>query len=148
MLFFLTLTLPALAGEPTKAQRKELNSLLDNGNITAAELEAFLGQNRPVSGDEIRATATTAVTDTFTVEVRCNLSEVIKVGKYDWVHDNIIRKNFPMPDGCTEGRTEVSLFHFGHSVSSEEVITEMDREGYCPATLPELLALGAAASVA
>ena len=38
---------------------------------------------------------------------------------------------------------EVTLFHFGREIKSEAAISEMDKDGYRPATIKELLALGA-----
>lgn len=35
------------------------------------------------------------------------------------------------------------LFHFDRNISSEDVIKEMNKDGCCPATLMELLALSA-----
>ena len=138
MLFFLTLTFPAMAEEqPTKAQLSELHELIKSGHVTRAELETFLGQNR-LGIDSV----TTAVTNTFRVEVICDLAVAIKVGKYGQVNSDVTR-NSPVPDECTDGRMEVALFHFDHPVSSEYVIREMYRKGYRFATLLELLALGA-----
>ncbi len=78
----------------------------------------------------------------ITVDYTQTLQEMIEKGKYDWVNSNIIQKNFPIRG---EGKEEVriKLFHFDCVISSRDAIAEMDRQGFRPATLPELLALGA-----
>lgn len=71
-----------------------------------------------------------------------SLAEAIEAGKYDWKNDNITVKNFP-PSANDIGEKDVVLFHFNRDISSDDVIAEMDKAGYRPATLRELLALGA-----
>jgi hypothetical protein len=64
------------------------------------------------------------------------LEKLIKKHKFGWVNDNITEANFP--DDGRRGK-DYKLFHFKKSISSERVIEEMEKEGYQPATIYELL---------
>lgn len=70
-----------------------------------------------------------------------SLSERIKRGKYDWVNSDINEKNFPETVSA-DYESEYKLFHFNRSISSEDAIKEMEKEGYRPGNISELLALG------
>ena len=86
-----------------------------------------------------------AIQSTFKVVVDYgkNLAEMISAGKYDWVNDDITKEHFPVK-GSGQREVEVVLFHFGRAISSEDVIAEMDKVGYRPARIEELLGLGVA----
>ncbi len=77
------------------------------------------------------------------VDYAKTLKEMIEEGKYDRADSYIVHENFPLQG---KGRQEVEIqpFHFGCAVKSKEVLEEMEKQGFRPATLPELLALGAA----
>ena len=92
--FFFTLTLPAFAEEPTVGQLNELDRLVAVCKANTKTAEACLKVLRMV------AVAATAVTDTFTVEVRCNLSEAVEAGKYNCVNKHITPKSFPVAGCC------------------------------------------------
>ncbi len=79
-------------------------------------------------------TMTVLVDETKTVD------ELVKVGKFDWLNNNITSANFPNPAGGTTGNQELALFHFGKAMSSDAASAEMDKEGYEPATIWDLLA--------
>ncbi len=70
------------------------------------------------------------------------LDQMIKTGEYDWVNSTITQKNFPIEG---EGQVELipELLHLGRDASTDEVLAGIDKQGYRPATLPELLAFGA-----
>lgn len=72
------------------------------------------------------------------------LVEMISDCGFDWVNSDITEKNFPIriKGSIQYGRQEVEmkLFHFNRNISSDNAIQEMDKEGYRPAELPELLA--------
>ena len=72
------------------------------------------------------------------------LEQSITDGKYDFVGDKINNKNFPIPEKLIGKEIEVSakLFHFDNRISSEDIIFEMDKAGYRPANLMELLVIG------
>lgn len=67
------------------------------------------------------------------------LADLIKDCKFDWVNDNITEKHFLIIKH-SNGEVEMKLFHFNRTISSDQAIQEMDKEGYRPAELPELLA--------
>src|SRR5680860_339245 len=65
-------------------------------------------------------------------------------GNYDWKNNNITTKNFPIFSENIGKNVDVlaRIFRFNHDIRLEEVVYEMDKAGYRPATLTELLALG------
>lgn len=80
----------------------------------------------------------------LTVDYNQTVEQMIAAGKYDWKNSDITEKHFPLPAELSGQKTAVSskLFHFNRDISSEDAIAEMDKAGYRPATLSELLALG------
>jgi len=70
------------------------------------------------------------------------LEQLIADGKYDWKNSDIKEKNFPIKDK-TKRMATIELFHFGFDISSDSAIKAMEKEGFRPATIEELLALGA-----
>lgn len=70
------------------------------------------------------------------------LQRLIAVGKYDWVNPDITDKNFLVPENFVLG-TDPKIFHFKRDITSEDVIKEMDKEGYCPAMIWDLIDYGA-----
>ena len=78
----------------------------------------------------------------ITVNYGQNLDQMIEAGQYDSVNYDITATNFPLKE---KGTVEVSikLVHFNRSIRSEEAISELNKMGLRPATLPELLAFGA-----
>lgn len=55
--------------------------------------------------------------------------------QFNWVNSEI-EKSFPLTDVRGD---EYKLFHFDQYISSEDAVTEIEKEGYSPATLSELL---------
>jgi hypothetical protein len=90
----------------------------------------------------IAAKSFVAATFKVTVDYGQSLADMIKAGKYDWVNDNITKENFPV-NGQDKQEVEVLLFHFNRVISSDDAIAEMNKAGYRPARIEELLALGA-----
>lgn len=68
------------------------------------------------------------------------LEVVIRRGKYDYVDHNITAGNFPS-DKSGQKRFTIYLVNFDRSISSKNVLVELDRQELCPITLRELLAL-------
>ncbi len=68
------------------------------------------------------------------MKTKTSLKLAIKQSKFDWV-DSDIEKHFSAEDI----RGDMKIFHFGKSLSSEEAIREMAKEGYLPANISELL---------
>jgi len=71
-----------------------------------------------------------------------SLAEMIKAGNYDWVNNDITQEHFPVSGQGKQQDIEVALFHFNKVMKSDQVIARMRKEGYRPATIAELLALG------
>lgn len=76
------------------------------------------------------------------VDYGMSVEELIKLGLYDWANSDITSKHFPTQ---RTGKQEVviELIHFNRSIGSEEALRELDKMGYRPAELHELLAFGA-----
>ncbi len=72
------------------------------------------------------------------------IEQFITDGNCDWKSAAITSKTFPISPEMTGKNVEVSakIFHFNRDISSEDVISEMDKAGYRPAVLMELLVLG------
>lgn len=77
----------------------------------------------------------------ITVDYSLSLEQMIAAGKYDWSNSDITAKRFPLK-GSGKSELEPKLFYFGQDMSSEKVIAEMDKEGFRPCTIEELLAIG------
>lgn len=73
-----------------------------------------------------------------------SLKELMLRGHYDWINSGINEKNFVLPANLINQKLRVScrLFNFNRLLNSEEAIYEMNKNGYRPATIFELLALG------
>lgn len=83
--------------------------------------------------------------DTYpiTVDYGRSVEDGVKTGRYDWSCSDITTRNFPTPANL-KGTVEVTveLIPFNRTISSDNVLRELDRRGYRPAELQELLAFG------
>jgi hypothetical protein len=70
-----------------------------------------------------------------------SLSDCIALGKYDWVNDHINEKNFPTKTK-RDYEVEYRIFHLNKYISSESAIAEMEKEGFKPGNILELLKFG------
>ena len=70
-----------------------------------------------------------------------SVEEMVKAGRYDYVNDYITGENFPVESGLAQ--VEAIMVHPNRFMSSEDVISLLDRKGLRPATMVELLAFGA-----
>lgn len=106
-------------------------------NIEAAQVVDMINNQKNERVVDILAEIILIVDYTKTIE------QVI-AGNYDWKNNDITTKNFPISTEMIGKKVEVStkLFDFNKDISSEDVISEMDKDGYRPATLMELLVLG------
>lgn len=75
------------------------------------------------------------------VDYNQSLADMIKAGKYDLVDSYINAKRFPLK-GKGKHELNATLFHFNRYIKSDDAIAEMDRQGYRPGRIEELLALG------
>ncbi len=81
---------------------------------------------------------------TLSVDYSRTLEQMIAAGNYDSKSSNINSHNFPLPIELTGKSIALSakIFNFGKNISNNEVVAAMDKAGYRPAALAELLALG------
>lgn len=64
-----------------------------------------------------------------------SLKNLIKDCKFDFVNEDITEKNFPKQNI----RGKVELLHFDKEIESDEAIERMNKQGYEPANIYELL---------
>lgn len=83
------------------------------------------------------------ITHTFMVMVdeTQTVEEAVKAGKFNWSDDDIVSANFSKPANGQKSEKEIVLFHFDKGMSSEAVIAAMDKAGYRPATILDILGL-------
>jgi len=77
----------------------------------------------------------------LSVNYRRSVEDAVKAGRYDWTKSDITSRNFPTKRKGT-AEVAVELVHFNRSISTDEALSELDRMGYRPAELHELLAFG------
>ncbi len=79
--------------------------------------------------------------EVLSVDYALKLIDAITAAAFDWKYDDIVEKNFPNQAHETgEQNLQVKLYHFGKDMSSKDVVSAMDKDGFRPATLRELLA--------
>lgn len=81
---------------------------------------------------------------TFTLRVNYDQSveEALTAGSYDLMNNDLTSEHF-LPTRRGIEQVELKLIHFGRQMTSDEVTTELDKQGLRQATIEELLALGA-----
>lgn len=103
--------------------------------------EGTISYNFAMDGLQPLIEGITTHTYGIVVDYSRSLIEMIKAGNYDWVDSKINAKNFPLKDKG-EHEMYVTLFHFDHSITSEDVIAKMINYRYRLGTIEQLLALG------
>lgn len=84
---------------------------------------------------------------TLTVNYDRSISDGIKAGNYNWVNPDITEEHFPAEAEERGTKSQIfTLYHFSRYIESNDAIVEMNRDGYRPATIRELLAFGEANS--
>ena len=111
---------------------------LRDANISQINREDFRRICGLISKSSVTHTSTITVDETKTVE------DLTAEGKYKWSNSDVTSEKFPRPENGTRSERKIALFHFGKEMTSEQVIAEMDKEGFRQATIHELLALGIA----
>lgn len=111
-------------------ERDGLQALLESGRFTGL-LQEFKGQIEPKPS-----------TYMVTVDYKSSLADMIRAGKYDWAHKDITQEHFPFETRDAE-EVELQLVHFGRTMTTRQVLDELNKQGLRPATLPELCAFGA-----
>jgi hypothetical protein len=122
---------------------QKLLEAIDNKKLSISEAIALIN-------GKIEEPATTShVISTDDIKLAVDYSKTVEQtiadGKYDWKNSDITVKNFPISPEMIGKKVDIAgrLFHFDRNISSEDAIKEMDDDGCRPATLMELLALGA-----
>lgn len=114
---------------PTPAQFKELFAQIESGRVTKDTLQSFLrgeiAEFFPIS-----------------IDYAMSLADMIATCKLDWVNNDITQEHFQITGNGTVELTS-GLIHYARPMSTDNILMDLDRRGYRPATLPELLAFGA-----
>ncbi len=77
----------------------------------------------------------------LTVNYGQTLKEMLRRGKYDWVHPDITKEHFPI-EGKGKKRVTLELVHFARPMTSKEVEKEFLARGITPGKIEHLLSLG------
>jgi len=116
---------------------KVLIDALDTGEVSMSDILSFIkekSRERKVNIDEI----------VLKVDYARSVLEMIIAGNYDLKHKDITEESFPLENDLLhdERSVAVKFFYFNRNISSGDVIFEMNKAGYRPAVLSELLGLG------
>lgn len=94
----------------------------------------------------VNITCSQTISNNFelTVDYGRTLTKMMVAGKYDWITASITEDRYPLPTELLGKKITVStgLFYFNRAICSKDAITEMNKMGYRPATIAEVLALG------
>ncbi len=117
----------------------EVSRRVDEGTLP---FEATMeGLQRLVEGQEAKKKKASGAFP-IAVDYSMTLADMIKTGKYDQAYPDVTQEHFPVAgEGTIELKAE--LIHFGKTMNTVNVLKELDRREYRPATLQELLAFGA-----
>ena len=121
-------------------ETQKVIEVIESSNLSASQVIELIEKNSNVQSEAINPTDEIKLTIDYTKTVE----QAVTDGNYDWKNGFINAKNFPVFPEMVGKKAEVSskLFHFNRDISSEDAIYEMDKAGYRPATLMELLVLG------
>ncbi len=131
----------SLTSKLSKALRKkgvsyeQIHELVKDGEAQDALVEKIAGvlvEVMQLAKDAFRVT----------VDYSTTLEQMIAAGRYDWKNQDINQKNFPIPPSKCGKKEEVAieLKHFNRTMESEEVLRELDKDGFRPANVFELQA--------
>ena len=111
--------------------------LLDVANIDSVDRNVF----RRVIGLEPLGISAMITSYIVSIDYNRSVKNGIKAGNYDLKNNDITSDNFPSREVGTR-ESQIKLFHFGKIMGTDEVLGGIDRQGYRPIILKELLALG------
>jgi hypothetical protein len=136
----------------TSGQFRKLLELLEQAHMTPTRfqsiiesgiLPAVFDSEANLDGLAVRkALALGPIQMKLVVDYGLSLEQMIVTGHYDWVNDSIAAERFPIV-GEGKMELEVQLFHFDQSISSEEAVRLIRKDGFEPAKIEHLLAFGA-----
>ena len=110
---------------------------VQEGKISKEQLQAFVEHRNPF--EKRKSQANINGDPRIFVDYTRPFSDMISDGRFDWTNSDITAKNFSITNR-PNGEVEMKLFHFNRIITPDQAIQEMDKEGYRPAELPELLA--------
>ncbi|MDD2354362.1 MAG: hypothetical protein PHH52_02255 [Patescibacteria group bacterium] len=124
----------------SKSDLQKLITAMENKKLSVSQVIELIEKSNVQSEKVINSTNEIKLVIDYTKTVE----QVIADSNYDWKNDDITAQHFPVSPEMIGKKAEVSakLFHFNRGISSDDVISEMDKAGYRPATLMELLVLG------
>ncbi len=126
--------------EESKSNLQKLITVMEDKNLSVSQVIELIEK----SNVQIKKVVDTANEITLIVDYTKTIDQAIDDGNYDWENYKITAKNFPVSPEMIGKKVEVTtkLFHFNYQISSKDAISEMGKNGYRPANLRELLALG------
>lgn len=116
------------------------------GELTFGQMEAIVNKLGGMDGVRRFLSGALAVQSSniypVSVDYEMSVEELVRRGRYDWSDSDITSKHFPTQRA---GKAEVAieLIHFDRDIDSDEALRKLDRMGFRPAELHELLAFGA-----
>lgn len=110
------------------------SAALPQAAVRAATPAAPVTTIKPPKGGAVNGYA-------VTVDYNKTIEQMVAAGKYDWKNNDINSRNYAHNKSGIE-RPTIEVVHLNKSLSSEDVVDELDRMGLRPATTAELLALG------
>lgn len=124
----------------SKSDLQKLTTAMENKNLTVSQVIELI-ENSNVQSEKVVDNSGEII---LNIDYTKTLEQAITDGNYDWKNPGITAQHFPVSPEMIGKKAEVSAksFHFNRDISSDDVISEMDKAGYRPATLMELLVLG------
>lgn len=118
------------------SQMKEIMAQYRRGALNDRHIQALIEHRNPFPKKEVDG-------DVFPVTVNYDLSveSLVAHGKYDLKNDSINSKNFQTERKGTQTIT-LEPVHLNQTLTSEEVLKELEKRGLRPAELHELLSFG------
>jgi hypothetical protein len=144
----------SLLSDLTYNQGSELLARLGRAGLTTEQAKRLLADPELVTQWVKTLPVTTKLTrerPIFRVTVNYDLpfEQMVAAGKYQWVSEDIkaSRKADPADHfqltGTGQQEIDIVLLHLNRDATTEEVLVEMRQQGLRPATIEELLVLGA-----
>ncbi|MFA5935178.1 MAG: hypothetical protein WC827_04835 [Candidatus Paceibacterota bacterium] len=111
--------------------------------LNADKTGEFLKQFKKFLREELVERISFYITHALTIMIdeTIDIGELIRIGDFECTNNNFTSKKFPkVLDGQKKDRS-IFIFHFRRKISSNEVISEMDKLGYKPANVWALVFL-------
>lgn len=125
------------------SQLQEVLSAIEEGKISIKDIIKLINENNEKE-EELKSKEYEPDNINLIVNYSRDLKQMIAAGKYAWANKDITEEHFPLQTELRAKQLSLStkLFHFNRLISSKDAIFEMEKNGYHPANLAELLALG------